>query len=118
MFTEKVLKRLFPDVSSGRDKGTPQPAALETPPKNATPEAVQHTHVHRLAGKDGSQGQFSLHLTLGVCPLSLGLLCRTHFKSWQQISRTASFSTHSVCVSRLDAGHMGLELPSHTEATM
>nr|XP_048312222.1 glutamate-rich protein 1 isoform X2 [Myodes glareolus] len=52
VFTEKVLKRLFPDVSSGRDKGTPQPAALETPPKNETPEAVQHTHVHRLTDGD------------------------------------------------------------------
>nr|XP_006981334.1 glutamate-rich protein 1 isoform X2 [Peromyscus maniculatus bairdii] len=47
VFTEKVLKRLFPNVSSGRDKGTPQTPALETPPKNVTPEAVQHTHDHR-----------------------------------------------------------------------
>ncbi|XP_028737059.1 glutamate-rich protein 1 isoform X2 [Peromyscus leucopus] len=47
VFTEKVLKRLFPNVSSGGDKGTPQTPALETPPKNVTPEAVQHTHDHR-----------------------------------------------------------------------
>ncbi|XP_052607714.1 glutamate-rich protein 1 isoform X2 [Peromyscus californicus insignis] len=47
VFTEKVLKRLFPNVSSGGDKGTPQTPALETPPKNVTPEAVQHKHDHR-----------------------------------------------------------------------
>lgn len=52
VFTEKVLKRLFPNVSSGHDKGTPQTTALETPPKNVTPEAVEHTHGHRLADGD------------------------------------------------------------------
>ncbi|KAL6043459.1 hypothetical protein STEG23_020943, partial [Scotinomys teguina] len=46
-FTEKVLKRLFPPVSSGGDKGTPQTPALETPPKNVSHEAVQHTHDQR-----------------------------------------------------------------------
>ncbi|XP_027243575.1 glutamate-rich protein 1 isoform X1 [Cricetulus griseus] len=52
LFTEKVLKRLFPNVSSGQDKGTPQTPALETPPKNVTPEAVEHTHGHKLADGD------------------------------------------------------------------
>ncbi|XP_036065105.1 glutamate-rich protein 1 isoform X2 [Onychomys torridus] len=52
VFTEKVLKRLFPTVSSGGDKGTPQTLALETPPKNVTPEAVQHTHDRRLTDGD------------------------------------------------------------------
>ncbi|XP_051038026.1 glutamate-rich protein 1 [Phodopus roborovskii] len=52
VFTEKVLKRLFPNVSSGQDKGTPQTPALETPPENVTPEAVGHKHCHRLADGD------------------------------------------------------------------
>ncbi|KAL1773028.1 hypothetical protein HispidOSU_014712 [Sigmodon hispidus] len=51
VFTEKVLKRLFP-VSIGQDKRTPQTPALETPPKNVTPEAVQPTHAQRLTDGD------------------------------------------------------------------
>lgn len=64
VFTEKVLKRLFPNVSSGGDKGTPQTPALETPPKNVTPEAVQHTHDHRPTGKGGLQVSVFLELNI------------------------------------------------------
>lgn len=52
LFTEKVLKRLFPNVSSGQEKGTPQTPALETPCKNVTPEAVQHKQEHSLTDGD------------------------------------------------------------------
>ncbi|XP_031195030.1 glutamate-rich protein 1 [Mastomys coucha] len=52
VFTEKVLKRLFPNISSGQEKGTPQTPALETPPKDVTPEAVQQKRAHSLADGD------------------------------------------------------------------
>ncbi|XP_051025659.1 glutamate-rich protein 1 [Acomys russatus] len=52
VFTEKVLKRLFPNVSSGQEKGTPQTPALETPCKTVTPEPVQHKHGHSLTDGD------------------------------------------------------------------
>lgn len=63
VFTEKVLKRLFPNVSSGQEKGTPQTPALDTPSKDSTPEAVQQKPVRGLTGKDGLQASLSL-LTL------------------------------------------------------
>lgn len=63
MFTEKVLKRLFPNVSSGQEKGTPQTPALDTPSKDATPEAVQQKPARGLTGKDELQASLFL-LTL------------------------------------------------------
>uniref|UniRef100_A0A8C6MXF7 Glutamate rich 1 n=1 Tax=Mus spicilegus TaxID=10103 RepID=A0A8C6MXF7_MUSSI len=52
VFTEKVLKRLFPNVSNGQEKGTPQPPASETPSKDVTPEAVQQKGAHSLTDGD------------------------------------------------------------------
>lgn len=52
VFTEKVLKRLFPNVSNGQEKGTPQPPASETPSKDVTPEAVQQKDAHSLTDGD------------------------------------------------------------------
>ncbi|XP_029387853.1 glutamate-rich protein 1 [Mus pahari] len=52
VFTERVLKKLFPNVSSGQEKGTPQTPALETPSKDVTPEAVQQKDVHSLTDGD------------------------------------------------------------------
>ncbi|XP_038950526.1 glutamate-rich protein 1 isoform X3 [Rattus norvegicus] len=52
VFTEKVLKRLFPNVSSGQEKGTPQTPALDTPSKDSTPEAVQQKPVRGLTAGD------------------------------------------------------------------
>lgn len=52
VFTEKVLKRLFPNVSSGQEKGTPQAPALDTPSKDSTPEAVQQKPVRGLTAGD------------------------------------------------------------------
>lgn len=48
VFTEKVLKRLFPNVSSGQEKGTPQTPALDTPSKDVTPEAARQKPVRSL----------------------------------------------------------------------
>lgn len=56
MFTEKVLKRLFPNVSSGQEKGAPQTPALETPSQDVTPDAVQQKRSHGLTGK-GALGE-------------------------------------------------------------
>lgn len=53
VFTEKVLKRLFPNVSSGQEKGAPQTPALETPSQVVTPGTVQQKHAHGLTGKGG-----------------------------------------------------------------
>lgn len=61
MFTDKVLKRLFPNVSSGQEEGTPQTPALETPSKDVTPEAGQQEDVHSLTGKDGLQVSMFLY---------------------------------------------------------
>jgi hypothetical protein len=61
VFTEKVLKRLFPNVSNGQEKGTPQPPASETPSKDVTPEAVQQKDAHSLTGKDGLQVSLLLY---------------------------------------------------------
>ncbi|XP_021497437.1 glutamate-rich protein 1 isoform X3 [Meriones unguiculatus] len=53
VFTEKVLKRLFPNDSRGQEKETLQtPQALETPSKIVTPEAVQHRQAHSLTDGD------------------------------------------------------------------
>ncbi|XP_008828675.1 glutamate-rich protein 1 isoform X3 [Nannospalax galili] len=52
VFVEKVLKRLFPNVPSGQDTGTPQTLALETASKNVTSETVQEKHIHHLTNRD------------------------------------------------------------------
>ncbi|XP_052018133.1 glutamate-rich protein 1 isoform X2 [Apodemus sylvaticus] len=52
VFTEKVLKRLFPNVSSGQEKGAPQTPALETPSQDVTPGTVQQKHAHGLTDGD------------------------------------------------------------------
>ncbi|XP_013370503.1 PREDICTED: glutamate-rich protein 1 [Chinchilla lanigera] len=53
VFIEKVLKKLFPDVSSSQEKGTPGTLTTETPLKKVTSERVKYKHVHRLTdGRD------------------------------------------------------------------
>ncbi|KAM6149890.1 glutamate-rich protein 1 [Erethizon dorsatum] len=52
VFVEKVLKKLFPNVSSIQEKGTPGTLTSETPLKKVTSERVKYKHVHRLT--DGS----------------------------------------------------------------
>lgn len=52
VFVEKVLKKLFPNVSSSQEKETPGTLTSETPLKKVTSERVKCEHDHRLT--DGS----------------------------------------------------------------
>ncbi|XP_023558377.1 glutamate-rich protein 1 isoform X2 [Octodon degus] len=48
VFVEKVLKKLFPNVSSSQVKGTPGTLTSETPLEKVTSETVKSKHGHHL----------------------------------------------------------------------
>ncbi|XP_023558376.1 glutamate-rich protein 1 isoform X1 [Octodon degus] len=53
VFVEKVLKKLFPNVSSSQVKGTPGTLTSETPLEKVTSETVKSKHGHHLTdGRD------------------------------------------------------------------
>lgn len=52
MFVEKVLKRLFPNVSNDQDNGTPQTLTLEIPSQNVTSETTQQKHIPHFTDSD------------------------------------------------------------------
>ncbi|EHB02135.1 Glutamate-rich protein 1, partial [Heterocephalus glaber] len=62
VFVEKVLKKLFPNVSSSQEKETPGTLTSETPLKKVTSEGVKYKHVHHLTDGSDIKAQPHRHL--------------------------------------------------------